>query len=220
MALVRNPLISFRSSGCFANRITYTLTARGARAQKFSFPSGKASVPQAARRVLLSEVSALWSSLFDSSQNTIAWTRYARTKNKYSSAANQFIGAALSVLPGDPSPGMMFSAHAVGRVLVVQILDAFSGLASEEPGYFYVHRGLNASERGSMGPSVLYTSSLIGPVVPTAGSYAYSVDKATIPRSGIFLLDHTQAATYDQALSAGVSWAQMQAAGITWNDLI
>ena len=220
MATVVNPLLSFSASGKFAEQFTFIRTPGYARVQKYSRPTGPASPAQITARENMSRASWYWKHLFSSSQNITAWELYAREKGRTLSAANCFIRSALFLTPDNQSPGFMFAAVCVGRVLVLKMLDAFSGAVSAETGTFMIARGPDIDGMMYVKNLPIVTGSIVGPVALTAGTFFYQVFKDDVARSGIVSLTHTQGATYDQATQAGLTYDQLLAAGITWGDLI
>ena len=220
MAKVANPLLSFSASGKFAEQFTFIRTPEYARVQKYSRPTGPASPAQVIARENMSRASWYWKHLFSSSQNLTAWTLYAKEQGRHLSAANCFIRSALFLTPDNQAPGFIFAAVCVGRVLVLKMIDAFTGDVSAESGSFMVARGSTIEEMIYVKNLPIITGSVIGPVATTSGTFFYQVYKDSVARSGIIALTHTQGATYDQATQAGLTYDQLLAAGITWGDLI
>jgi len=220
MSKVANPLVSFSAWGKFAEQFTFIRTPEYARVQKYSRPTGPASPAQVIARENMSRASWYWKHLFSSSQNVTAWTLYAKEQGRHLSAANCFIRSALFLTPDNQAPGFIFAALCVGRVLVLKMIDAFSGEVSAETGVFMIATGpdIDSMVYGKNRPIV--SGSIVGPVAVTAGTFFYQVYKDDVARSGITALTHTQAATYDQATAAGLTYEQLLAAGITWGDLI
>ena len=220
MSKVANPLVSFSAWGKFAEQFTFIRTPGYNRVQKYSRPTGPASPAQVTARENMSRSSWYWKHLFSSSQNIAAWTLYAKEKGRHLSAANCFIRSALLLTPDNQAPGFVFAALCVGRVLVLKMIDAFTGDVSAESGSFMVARGPAIDEMIYVKNLPIITGSIIGPVALTAGTFFYQIYKDSVARSGIMALTHTQGATYDQAAQAGLTYDQLLAAGITWGDLI
>jgi len=220
MAIVENPLLSLHAHGKFAEQFVFTQRQAFHFAKKFSRPTGPASPAQVQARENMSAVSANWKTLFASAGNITAWTLYAREQGRQYSAANCFIRAALKLTPENTAPGFVLAAYGVGRVLVLKMLDAFSGAISIEPGTFLVARGETAEDVVFKKAIPIFTGSIIGPVATIGGTYFYQVYKDDVARSGIIELTQTQAATYNQAEAAGLTYDQILNAGITWGDLI
>ena len=220
MSIVSNPLLSFSASGKFAEQFTFIRTPGYDRVQKYSRPTGPASSAQVTARENMSRSSWYWKHLFSSSQNIAAWELYAREKGRHLSAANCFIRSALFLTPDNQAPGFIFAALCVGRVLVLKMIDAFSGAVSAETGSFMVARGPDIKSMLYVKNLSIVSGSIIGPVSLSAGTFFYQVFKDDVARSGIVALTHTQAATYDQAAQAGLTYDQLLEAGITWGDLV
>ena len=220
MALVSNPLISLAAHGKFAEQFCFTQRLAIHHVKKFSQPTGLASPAQTLARERMSAVSENWKNVFSSAGGLAAWTLYAREQGRQYSAANCFIRSALWLTPENTAPGFALAAYGVGRVLILKMMDAFSATVSAEPGAFLIARGKNLDELMFQKAIVIDAGSIIGPVAPIGGTFFYQLYKDDVPRSGIIELPQTQAATYNQAEAAGLTYDQLLHAGITWGDLI
>ena len=220
MAIVLNPLLSFAAHGKFAEQFTFVRTIAYQHAKKYSRPTGDASPEQILARLNMSAVSRNWNDMFSSAQNLAAWELYAHEKNRTLTAANCFIRSALKLTPENQAPAFALAAYGVGRVLVVKMVDAFTGAIASETGSFLIARGEAAEDMVFKKSPAIDAGSIIGPVAPAAGTFFYQIYKDDVPRSGIIELTQTQAATYNQAEAAGVTYDQLLNAGITWDDLI
>lgn len=220
MAIVSSPLLSLHAHGKFAEQFVFARISSFNRVQKYSAPSGAASLAQLTARQNMTSVSGNWNDHFSSAQGAAAWLLYARSKSHVFTAANMFIRSALLLTPEITAPGMVLAAYPVGRVLVLKMLDAVSGNVSTETGLFQIARGLAADALIFKGSLSIKAGSILGPVAPIGAPYYYQIYKDNIPRSGIIALTHTQAATYGQLDAAEVTWDDLFNAGIIWNDLL
>ena len=220
MAIITSPLLSFAAHGKFAEQFVFTQAAAFRHAKKYSRPTGDASPAQAKARENMTAVSSNWNDLFSSAQNLTAWELYAHGRSRALTAANCFIRSALKLTPENQAPAFALAAYGVGRVLVVKMMNAFTGEIAIETDPFLLARGEAAEDLVFKKAIPIDTGSIIGPVSPAGGTYFYQVYKDDVPRSGIIALTQTQAATYNQAEAAGVTYAQLLNAGITWDDLL
>jgi len=220
MAIVSSPLLSFAAHGKLAEEFVFQRYANHQRVIKYSKPTGPASTAQIQARANMSAVSFVWKDLFASAQNLTAWELYAHEKDRTLTAANCFIRSALKLTPENQAPAFALAAYGVGRVLVVKMAKATTGAIANETGSFLMARGEAAEYLVFKKAIMIDTGSIIGPVAPAAGTFFYQIYKDDVPRSGIIELTQTQAATYNQAEAAGVTYAQLLNAGITWDDLM
>lgn len=220
MATVNNPLLSLSASGKFADRLVFKQARRAARVSKFSTPTGDPSFEQVIHRGNMTNVSGNFKTLFSGAEIIASWFRYAVLKDKRLTAANFFIRSVLSLAFNGEAPAFVVAACGVGRVAVFSFTNPFSGIVSNETGFFSVRSGSAASALAMINAKTIDAGKIIGPVAPVGGTWFYQLFKDGIPRSGIISLTQTQAATYDQVEAAGVTWYQLLNAGITWSDLV
>jgi len=207
------------AQGKFAGRYTFTRLAHVSSVRGYSKPSGAPTTNQITARNIMTSVSHNWKTLFTQLVVLSGWTLYARRTDGRLTAANMFIRSVLSLALDMASPAFIFSAFGVGRVLVLHMVNPRTGNASTEQGLFLVRSGQDPDSMLPDGALPIIEGSIIGPVAPAGGTFYYQVFKDGIARSGIMRLDQTQAATYDQAEAASVTWSQLLNAGITWGDL-
>jgi len=220
MAIVSSPLLSFAAHGKFAEQFVFTQAAAFRHVKKYSHPTGPASLAQVKARENMSAASANWNDLFSSAQNLAAWELYAHERSRTLTAANCFIRSALKLTPENQAPAFVLAAYGVGRVLVLKMINAFTGAIAIETDPFLLARGENIEDLVFKKAIPIDAGSIIGPVAPMGGTFFYQVYKDDVARSGIIELTQTQAATYNQAEAAGLTYDQMLNAGITWGDLI
>lgn len=94
MAKITNPLFSMSASGSIGDAVTFTQTARGAVAKRFSKPSGLPAAGQVAQRAAYAAAVASWNAL--PAQDKAAWTitGKARGVSGYNAYLSANIGGA------------------------------------------------------------------------------------------------------------------------------
>ena len=220
MALVRNPLLSLGARGKIADRFSCQQTTAGNRIIPYSKPTGLPSAAQVTRRQYMSNVSSNWLTSFNAEEIVLSWNVYAKVKDKRLTAANFFIRSALSLTWDGSIPAFVASATTVGRVAVFYFLNPYSSAVSSEAGNFSIKMGTSLTSMLFQPTRTIKDGMIIGPVSAIAVTFLFQIFKDGVPRSGIISLTHTQAATYEQLLNAGITWDALLNAGITWDDLL